>query len=330
MKKGVALILVMLVLLSVTACGYRFPEELEQYAIPWEVNAVKQAKEDGCIHYYFMSAQGMITDPTHPNYPEKWGDSCLIVFPDGKTMLLDTGMQTYAQVLVENLKRLGIKKLDYMMFSHPHNDHCYAALVEGGVFDAFEVGQVYHNGAFNENWTIGVTAIDDICKQKNIPVQILKQGDALDFGLVSAKILWPREGIAGQTFTSGHEYDAVEDINNSSIVIRFDYKNHSSLFGGDVFVSGEEEMVADYSGEKELLDVDLMKAMHHGSQTSNSATLLFATTPELVVSTGYAPIVDEVKEVVDAVGAQLLNDRDFGYIHISSDGDRMTYEIGQK
>lgn len=71
MKKVIALFLTALVLLGLTACGRSFPQELEQYATPWKVDAVKQAKETAAIHYYFMSAQGMVADPTHPNYPEK-------------------------------------------------------------------------------------------------------------------------------------------------------------------------------------------------------------------------------------------------------------------
>ena len=74
-KKVIALFLTALVLLGLTACGRSFPQELEQYATPWKVDAVKQAKETAAIHYYFMSAQGMVADPTHSNYPEKWGDS---------------------------------------------------------------------------------------------------------------------------------------------------------------------------------------------------------------------------------------------------------------
>lgn len=326
MKKVIVFVLAAVLLLSLTACGNTFPEELEQYVIPWEQNAVKQAKETASMHYYFMSAQGMTVDPTHPNYPEKWGDSCLVVFPDGKTMLIDTGLGTYAQVLVENLRRLGVKELDYVLISHPHNDHSYGLWEEGGVLDNFTVKQLYYNGAYNSKWE-NATMIEDVCKEKNIPLQVLKQGDELAFGEVQAQVLWPRADVAGKTFTSGHEYDEVEEINNSSIVIRFDYKDHSSIFGGDVFASGEEELVKDYADRKELLRADLMKAMHHGSHTSNSATLLYAVRPELVVSTGFAPVVDEVKGVFANVGATLLNDRDFGYVHVSSDGGGMTYEI---
>ena len=76
------------------------------------------------------------------------------------------------------------------------------------------------------------------------------------------------------------------------------------------------------------LDVDLLKAMHHGSQTSNSFNLLMRVKPELAVSTGFAPVVRSVRDVYSQVGATLLSDRDCGYIHVYSLGEDLQYEIG--
>ena len=50
-----------------------------------------EAVADGKIHYYFMSTEGFVTSPTAADNIYKWGDSCLIVFPNGETMLVDTG-----------------------------------------------------------------------------------------------------------------------------------------------------------------------------------------------------------------------------------------------
>ena len=227
---------------------------------------------------------------------------------------------------MENLRRLGVKQLDYVLLSHPHNDHCYGLWEEGGILDHFPIGKIFSNGAYNGKWT-NKLMIEDICKEKNIPLQVLKQGDELAFGDVQARVLWPKPDIAGQTFTSGHDYDSVEDINNSSIVIRFDYKEHSSLFGGDIFSSAEAEILELYKEEKELLDVDLLKCLHHGSQTSNTAGFVMTAKPELAVSTGFAPIVKSVREVYTLANAFLLDDRSCGYIHVYSDGSGMQYEI---
>ena len=93
----------------------------------------------------------------------------MIIFPDGKTLLVDAGMEAYGKVLVETLRRLNIKRLDYVLFSHQHNDHTFGAIREGGVFDHFEIGQVYWNGIYNGNWKN--ISLEQICEEKNIPAQ---------------------------------------------------------------------------------------------------------------------------------------------------------------
>ena len=49
-----------------------------------------------------------------------------------------------------------------------------------------------------------------------------------------------------------------------------------------------------------------------------------------MVSTGYAPIVSEVRDIFADVGATLLSDKDCGYVHVYSDGSKLDYEISGK
>ena len=148
-----AVLLAALMLLSLTACGGKsdLPEEYEPYAIDWKVDVPAKARRNSEIHYYFMAGEGMIVD-AETQYPEKWGDATLVVFPNGEAMLIDDGMAVYAPVLVENLRRLGVEKLDYLLISHPHNDHAHAAFPDGGVLDSIEVGKSCHSGLVNLKW----------------------------------------------------------------------------------------------------------------------------------------------------------------------------------
>ena len=67
-----------------------------------------------------MAGNGLVIDTANEKGQiEKWGDSCLVVFPNGETMLIDAADYRYTPVLMENLKRLGVEKLDYIMLSHP-------------------------------------------------------------------------------------------------------------------------------------------------------------------------------------------------------------------
>jgi len=295
-----------------------FPEHLRPYRIPWELDAVKVAKESKAIHYYFMSALGMEVD-SEGEEPQKWGDACLVVFPDGQTMLIDSGVEAYGQILVENLHRLGIEKLDYILFSHGHHDHCFGALTEGGVLDSFPVGKIYWTGVRNTSWEDRYN-IENTCQARGIELQILHRDDILTFGEVSMEALWPMENA---------EYMSdmrIKNHNNQSMVVRFDYQEHSSLFSGDMYARGEKDLVT-MSYDK--LDVDLLKAAHHGQTTSNTEEFINAVSPELAVATGYLPISAKVQKRYAAVEATLLYDMSHGYIHVWSNGEALQFETSQ-
>ena len=113
------------------------PIDYTQYYGPWNYNVAEKAKEDGKLHYYFMSNEGIVIKPDGGASEYKWGDSCLIVFPDGQTMLIDSGFYKVRQIIIGNLQQMGIKTLDYLVISHPHSDH------HGGAFGSSKVASEF-------------------------------------------------------------------------------------------------------------------------------------------------------------------------------------------
>lgn len=51
------------------------------------------------------------------------GDSALIELPNGEKMLIDGGPRSAAARVVSYISNLGIEKLDYVVATHPHEDH---------------------------------------------------------------------------------------------------------------------------------------------------------------------------------------------------------------
>ena len=297
------------------------------YQSPWEMDVIAQAKADGKIHYYFMSSQKLWIRNSHDN--EKWGDSCLIVFPDGKTMLVDSGYQDMGPLIWRNLHRMGVTKLDYLVVSHNHTDHYGGAfgysfdgvnLVETGFMEHMTVGQVFmHEVNLEDN---GYETVVLTCEKYNIPTTVLKNGDAVSLGDVQMEVLWPKMDAVDSKMTN-----LTNDINDTSLVLRFDYGEHSSLFAGDLYVRGEGWLMGAVDNAK--LDVDLLKAPHHGRNTSSSTAFVNAVTPELAVATGRAAR-GQVDAVYAAVDATFLNEWDRGYIHVTADRNgTMTYETTQ-
>lgn len=288
-----------------------FPVELQQYCASWFGDVRANAISDGKLHYYFMSGKRMVMDPKESD-PYKWGDSTLIVFPNGQTLLIDVGMPAYAPVLGENLKRMGIEKLDYLMISHPHNDHMGGVIAENSFLDMIVVDTVLYSGVRRDEKTDRLYAL---CFERNIPIKILKKGDMMEFGPVHMMVLWPEEGTEGKIITK------TEAINNNSIVVRFDFAEHSSLFVGDLYVSGEAMVLGDSWG---MLNVDLLKVPHHGLATSSSGLFISHVKPEIAVAmSGYRT---SIQHAYESRGVTFLYDRYEGYIHIVSDGIEMSYE----
>lgn len=142
--------------------------DLEGNKTPFSTNVQKDAVASKAINYYFMSGEGKTMD-TSAKVAAKQGDCCLVVFPNGETMLIDVAMKEYYPILEHNLKRLGVTHIDYLVLSHPHDDHCgglWAGVVKGewnstignydysqsSLLETFSVGEVFHSGLKNSGW----------------------------------------------------------------------------------------------------------------------------------------------------------------------------------
>lgn len=70
-----------------------------------------------------------------------------------------------------------------------------------------------------------------------------------------------------------------EDMNDKSVVMRFEYGGFSALFTGDITSKAEAALIE----EGIETDADILKAPHHGSKYSMCNEFIEAVSPETVV-----------------------------------------------
>ncbi|HEA46952.1 MAG TPA: DNA internalization-related competence protein ComEC/Rec2 [bacterium] len=194
------------------------------------------------------------------------GDAAFIQFPDRKSMLIDGGDGRF-DTLPAYLWDEGIRKIDYLVLTHPHADHVTGLT---NVLSFFKVGEVWDSGQefTSPEYEAFLRIIDD----KKISYKIVRAGEKLSIASgVEIDILHPQE-----RFLKG---DGSEP-NNNSIVMRLFYKRVSFLFTGDIEKETEELLVKKYGSR---LKSTILKVPHQGSRTSSTLKFLEKVSPECAI-----------------------------------------------
>lgn len=190
------------------------------------------------------------------------GDAALIQEGD-QQVLVDGGPDDKVLAELGRVMPAGDRKIEHMILTHPHADHITGI---NQVLERYEVGEVISTGVISTSSQY--LEFLNIIKTKNIPFKVPKVGDEiLPFADGKIDFLWP-----GDTYLSKE----IDNLNNSSEVFRFCTFLSCAILTGDAEQDEQEDMVAFYTKENKLseLEAKIIKVAHHGSSNGTTDSLL--------------------------------------------------------
>lgn len=243
-------------------------ESLENVTITTGNSCISNIPNDGALRVYCLDVGQ--------------GDSILIS-NNGKNMLIDASTNEMGGRVVDYLNKLGIKRIDYLVGTHPHEDHI------GGldnVIKNFDIGTIYMPKVAANTKTY--EDVIDAISSKKLKVTTPKVGDTFSVGDASCEVM----AIGNNA----------EDLNACSIVIKLDYDDVSYLFTGDA--EGSVESARDWP------EIDILKVGHHGSSTSSTANFLKQIKPKIAliscgVGNSYGHPHQKAVERLTKIGAKI-------------------------
>ena len=231
---------------------------------------------------------------------------CIFISSNNHHMLIDGGNNADGKKITKYLQDKGVKELDLVVSTHPHEDHIGGldnVLKEIPTKKVIMPDLVTTTRTFEE--------VIDVIEEKEIPLVIPDIGDKFYLG----------DSVIEVIYLDDNE----EDFNESSIVLKLTYKKVSFLFTGDSTTESEKKYL-----DKDI-NVDVLKVSHHGSKYSTSNEFLDKVTPEYAIislateNDYYYPHIAVINRLNNH-GAKIYQTNELGTIIVESDGTNINID----
>lgn len=228
---------------------------------------------------------------------------CILVSNGPDTMLIDAGNNEDGPKLVDYLGTTGIEDIDYLIGTHPHEDHI------GGlddIIESYRVGQLILPD--KEANTKTYKDVIRAAEEKNLAVTHPWAGQTWKVGEAQCQVLSCQAEDTG-------------DMNQWSVVIRMTVGDISFLFTGDQEKANEENIL----GAGYEVASTFYKAAHHGSRTANSGDFVNRVDPEYIIiqvgkDNSYGHPHREAMDVFENTEARIYRTDQSGTVIIVTDG----------
>jgi beta-lactamase superfamily II metal-dependent hydrolase len=228
----------------------------------------------------------------------------ILIKSNKQAMLIDAGNNDDADLIKKYLENQNIEDLEYVIGTHPHEDHIGSL---DFVINNFDIKNVImpKKATTTKTFEDVVMAIEN----KNLSITLPKAGDKYKIGEAEFTILSPIKEDYGS------------NLNNYSVGILLVHGENKFIFTGDA----EKEVEGDILNTKINIDADVMKMGHHGSTTSNTEEFLDKISPKIAVITceldnSYGHPHQEILDTLIKRNVEIYRTDLQGNIIVTSDG----------
>lgn len=193
------------------------------------------------------------------------GDSVLVQCNEAN-ILIDAGESEMGEVVTGYLRSVGVRKLDWVICTHPHSDHY------GGIETVLEEMTVenFMMSGFPERFEPDDRdwfALLDGIGREGIAVTTAVPGQCYTFGGMTMAVLWPTSSFNGA------------DANDWSVALRFSFEGIDFLTCGDMTEGAEDDLI-DTGFD---ITAEIVKSNHHGSGYANGSDFLYEVLPDVAI-----------------------------------------------
>ena len=202
---------------------------------------------------------GSINDDLEIHFIDVGQADCTLIRVNNKYVLIDAGNRLDGKKLVEYFKSKNINTFEYVIATHPHEDHI------GGmknIIDNFNIINFYMADVTStyKSYTNMIASL----KNKNIEY---KTFNLLDKFNVDEAVFTCLSNI-----TEGYK-----DSNDTSLTFKMEFHNTKYLFMSDATNRVENKML------KYNLRSDVLKVSHHGSKYSSGSSFITKVAPRYAI-----------------------------------------------
>ena len=225
------------------------------------------------------------------------------------TMLVDSGIESNAQRIIDYLEAVGVDHLDYAFGTHPHDDHI------GGfpeIFKAVSVGTYLQPTLFDDVSDSRTRKLAAALANRRIPIQSVADGDVLTFGSLTLRFFqWQKQDAR---------------INNRSMILKVECGVRSLLLAADLEEHSQNALAKQYG---ERLQADILKFPHHGL-TGYTPSFHKAVSPALCVISNTEARIEKTVRALDRRGCPWLLTTQGTVVAVTDGGQWQVWQLPKK